>query len=100
MSPAVSISYRSIFESNLVGLADFAGSKFQRMANWPSLHVSYNSPSFDFIIETGPVRYPLEFESAQSANPTRRLFSKIDSGSSRGQGTFFNAPGRKSLPKC
>ena len=46
MSPAPSMSYWSIFERNLllVGLADFAGSKFQRMANWPS---------FDFFIEAG-----------------------------------------------
>ena len=44
MSPVVSMSYWSIFERNLEGMADFAGSKFQRMANWPS---------FDFLIETG-----------------------------------------------
>ena len=37
----------SFFERNLVGLADFAGSKFERMANWPS---------FDQKIETGRIR--------------------------------------------
>ena len=37
-------SYWSIFERNLVGLVDFAGSNFQRMVNWPS---------FDFLVETG-----------------------------------------------
>ena len=42
-SPAPSMGYWSNFR-NLVGLAAFAGSKFQRMANWPS---------FDFFIETG-----------------------------------------------
>ena len=36
MSPAVSMSYWSIFQRSLVGLADFACSKFQWMANWPS----------------------------------------------------------------
>ena len=41
---APSTRYWSIFERNLVGLADFAGSKFQRMANWPR---------FDFFNETG-----------------------------------------------
>ena len=74
-----------------MGLVDFEGSKFQRVANWPSFDffyrnwgiarnrppVSYNSPSFDFFIETGPVGHPLEFEHAKSANATR-LFSKID----------------------
>ena len=35
MSPALSVSYERIFERNLVGLANFAGSKFQRMANGP-----------------------------------------------------------------
>ena len=44
MSPAVSTNCWSIFERNLVRLVDFAGSKFQRMANWPS---------FDFFIEAG-----------------------------------------------
>ena len=41
--PTPSMSHWSIFERNLVGLADSAGSKFQRMDNWPS---------FDFLIET------------------------------------------------
>ena len=43
LSLAVSMSYWSIFEGNLVGLVDFTGSKFQRMAqfrffdrNWAS----------------------------------------------------------------
>ena len=57
-----------------MGLADFAGSKFERMANWFSFDfsietgriarnrppVSYNSPTFYFFIETAPVRHPLE----------------------------------------
>ena len=37
----------------------------------------YNSPSFDFLIETEPVGHPLEFEPAKLANPTRFL-SKVD----------------------
>ena len=40
---------------------DFTCSKFQRMANWPS---------FDFLIETGPVGHPLEFRACKSAKPT------------------------------
>ena len=38
------MSYWSIFERNLMELADFACSKFQGMANWPT---------FDFFIEIG-----------------------------------------------
>ena len=34
---------------------------------------SYISPSFDFLVETGPVGHPSEFEPAKSANPTRFL---------------------------
>ena len=75
----------------MVGLANFADSKFQQMANWPSFDFFYRngvncakqaaclyiSPSFDFLIEARPVGHPLEFEPAKSANPTRFLF-KID----------------------
>ena len=87
--PAVSMSYWSIFERNLVGLADFAGSNsngwptgpvstFDRNSvNCTRSPVSYNSPSFDFLSETGPVGHPLKFEPAKSANPTRFL-SKLD----------------------
>ena len=57
---------------------------------------SYNSPSFDLtIIETGPVGYPLEFEPAKSANPTRFL-SKIDQSSHlMGRERFLSPPGEK-----
>ena len=65
-------------------VADFAGSKFQRMANWPSFDFFSETEGelhetgrlfriilrFDFLIETGPVGHPLEFEPAKSANPT------------------------------
>ena len=75
-----------------VSIVDFVGSKFQRMASWPS---------FDFFIETGPVGHPLEFESAKSANPTTVDYSrKLTNSSLREQGTFFNVPGRKNLSKC
>ena len=42
-SPAVSMGYWSIIERNLEGEPDSEGSRFQRMANWPT---------FDFYIET------------------------------------------------
>ena len=102
MSPAVSLRYWSIFERNLVGLADFAGSKFQRMTNWPRFDflietgwivrnrppVSYHFPSFYFFIETGPAGHPLEFEPAKSATPIRFL-SKIDQQLIEGAGDVF-----------
>ena len=53
----MSYYYWSIFGRNLVGLAKFAGSKFQQMANWPS---------FDTLIETGWIarnRPPLSYNS-------------------------------------
>ena len=82
------MSYWSIFERNPAGFADFAGSKFQRMANWPGFDKKIeigrilrnrspvNSPCFDTKIETGP-GHPFEFEPENAANPTRFL-SKID----------------------
>ena len=100
MSPAVSTCYWSIFERNLAGLADFAGSKFQRMANWPNFHFLIETgriarnrppkfpPSFDFFLEAGPVGRPLEFQPAKSANPTRFL-SKIDLQLVEGAGDVF-----------
>ena len=90
----VSMSYSSIFERNLVELVDFAGSKFQRMANWPSFDFLIEAvgelhetgrlfhtvvPVLIFFIETGLVGHPLEFEPAKSTNPTiNRFLSKID----------------------
>ena len=85
-----------------MGLADFAGFKFQRMTNWPSFDffyrnrvkiarnkppVSYKPPSFHFLIETGPVGHPLKVEPAKSANP--RFLSKIDQQLIEGAGEVF-----------
>ena len=47
ISPAVTMSYWLIFERNLVGLTDFAGSLMQR------------------LIETRPVGHPLEFRACE-----------------------------------
>ena len=109
MSPAVSMSYWTIFERNSVELTDFAGSKFQRMANWPS---------FVFLIETVnctklfriilPVSMFLsklgELAIRYNSSPQNRSIPldssrKLTMSSLRGQETFFNVPGRKSLPK-
>ena len=68
-----------------MGLGDFAGSKFQWMANWPGfdflnsklveLHETGHLfrallPVSLFFIETGPVGHPLEFTPAKPVNPT------------------------------
>ena len=103
MSPAVSMTYWSFFDRNLVGLVDFAGSKFQRMANWPS---------FDFFIETGrlfrgiilPVsiflsklgQLAIRWDSSLQNWPIPLdSFRKLTSSSLRDPGTFSNVPGRK-----
>ena len=108
------MSYWSFFERNLVGLADFDRlevptdgqlSQFRFFyRNWldcGNLPVSYNYPSFDFFIETGPVGHPLEFEHAKSANATTvDSCRKLTNSSLREKGTFCNVPGIKLLPKC
>ena len=102
------MSYWSIFERNLVGLADFAGSKFQRMANWPSFEflietrwIARNRPPVSYIIipvsifwsKLGTVGHTLEFEPAKSAN-TIRFLSKIDQWLIEGAGdVFLTSPG-------
>ena len=90
-----------------MGLADFAGANSN---GWPTGPVSifrnrvnarlfrYNSPSFDFLIETEPVGHPLEFEPAKSANPTRFL-SKIDQYRLEGGGDVFQRPREKKPAK-
>ena len=75
-----------------MGLADFEGFKFQLMANWPRFDLMIETgqklhetgrlfrivlPVSIFLIETGPVGHPLEFDPAKSVNPTR-FCSKID----------------------
>ena len=97
-----------------MGLAGFAGSKFQRMANWPSFDYFYRNgvklhdtghrfrgilPVSIFLrIETGPVAHPLEFETAKSANPIRFL-SKIDQSLIAGEGDVFQRPREKKPAK-
>ena len=97
------MTYWSFFDRNLVGLVDFAGSKFQRMANWPS---------FDFFIETGrlfrgiilPVsiflsklgQLAIRWDSSLQNWPIPLdSFRKLTSSSLRDPGTFSNVPGRK-----
>ena len=58
----------------------------------------YNSPSFDFLIETGPVGHPLDFEPAKSANPASFL-SKIDQQLIEGAGDVFQRPREKKPAK-
>ena len=83
-----------------MGLADSAGSKFRRMANWPSFVFFFyrnrvNCTKQAACFETGPVGHPLEFEPAKSANPTRFL-SKIDQWLIEGEGdVFLTSPGEK-----
>ena len=104
MSPAVSMTYWSFFDRNLVGLVDFAGSKFQRMANWPS---------FDFFIETGrlfrgiilpvsiflsklgqlAVRWNLILQKRPIPLDSAR---KLTSSSLKQKGTLLTSPGEKS----
>ena len=95
-----------------MGLADFAGSKFQRIANWPS---------FDFFFETGRIarngrlfRRSIIISASTFLSKAGQLAihwnsslrpipldssRKLISSSMREKGTFFNVPGRKSLPK-
>ena len=73
------MSYWSIFVRKLLGFADFASLKFQRMAY---------SPTFAFFIATGPVGHPSEFKSEKSAIPTRFL-SKIDQWLIKRAGDIF-----------
>ena len=62
------------FSRTLVGLADFAGSKFQRMANWPSFDKKIETgrlfriilPVSIFLNRNWPVGHPLEFKPAKS----------------------------------
>ena len=83
MSPAVSMSYWSIFErNNLVGLADFARSKFRRMANWLT-----QFQVFDRNWMNG-------------TKPASDSFRKLTNVSLRQRLTFFNVPGRKNLRMC
>ena len=94
MSPVVCMSYWSIFNRNLVGLADFAGSKSQRMANWPSFdkkngnwenYAKRAAYLVQFTLfqkkkkKLGQLAIRWNFEPAKSANPTiNRFLSKID----------------------
>ena len=110
------MSYWSIFERNLliVGLADFAGSKFQRMANWPSFFfffdtgwiernrppVSHNSPSFHFFYRSWASWPSVGTSSRQNRPIPLDSYWKLTNSSCRQQGTFFKVPGRKSLSKC
>ena len=90
-SPTSSMSYWSIFERNLVGLADFAGSNSN---GWPTGPVSIKKSKLGELYETGGLFraiHPVSikktklgqlvihwyFEPAKSTNPARFL-SKID----------------------
>ena len=105
MSPAVSMGCWSIFQRNLVRLADFAGSEFQRMANWPN---------FDLLIETGrlfrtgiiilvsiflsklgqlAVRWNLILQKRPIPLDSAR---KLTSSSLKQKGTLLTSPGEKS----
>ena len=112
-SPAPSMSCWSIFERNLVGLADFAGSKFQRMANWPSFDffieagwtarnrppVSYHSPSFDFLSKLGQLA--IRRNSSLQNRPIPLESSRKLTGTHwESRGRFFNVPGTKNLSRC
>ena len=107
MSPAVSTSYWSIFERNLVGLVDFAGSKFQRMANDQLAQFRFyrnrvNCTKQAACFVPGIIRPVSIFWLDQLA--IRRNSSlqnrpipldssrKLTSSSLREQGTFFNVP--------
>lgn len=120
MSPALSTSYigqSSIFERNLlvVGLADFAGSNFQRMVSWSSvvflsdfgstvrnrrlLHTTHPIPNQKN--KTGTVGHPLQYTSTLQERPIPLCLSRrFTSSSLREQRTIFNILGRKHLPRC
>ena len=94
-----------------MGLADFADSKFQRMANWPSFdffietvnctkqavfYINYIA-SFVFFIES---QLAIRWNSSLQNRPIPIDSSrKITSSSLIEQETFINVPERKSLPK-
>ena len=104
------LSYWSIFERNLVGLADLQArtptdgglvqvrkpspETARIVRNWRP--VSGNSPCFDFEKKTklGQLAIRWNFEPTKSANPPRFL-SKLTKSSLKPQGTFFNTPGEK-----
>ena len=108
MSPVPSTSYWSIFERNLVGFADFAGSNSN---GWPIGPVSIKESKlvklydtgglFHAIhpvsikkIETGPVAsWPSVGTSSLQNRPIPLDSSrKLTNSSLRQQGTFFNVP--------
>ena len=105
-----------IFREESSGIGRFYRLEFQRMANWPS---------FDKKIETGRIIrstkqaacfvqftlfrlkkrnwacWPSVGTSSLQNRPIPLDSSrKLTNSSLRQQGTFFNVPGRKSLPKC
>ena len=87
--PAVSVRYWywSFFERNLVGLADFAASNFQRMVHWPRFDLKSNWGSWPSVVISSLHNRPIPLE------PSR----KLTNSSLRQQGIFFNVRGRKIL---
>ena len=111
------MSYWSIFEGNLVGLADFAGSQFQSMANWPSFDfsietgwtarnrppVSYNSPSFDFFYRNRAIWPSVGIWACKIGQSHYIPLGKWPVAHWGSRGHFFNVPGEKacqSVEKC
>ena len=116
VSPAVSMSYWSIFERNIVGLlADFARSEFQRMAHWPSYDffnrkwMNCTKQALRFVyfsqfrfFDRNWASWPSVGIRACQIRPILPLVDssrKLTNSSLREQGTIINPPGRKSLPK-
>ena len=100
--PAVSVRYWywSFFERNLVGLADFAASNFQRMVHWPRFDLKSNWGSWPSVVISNRnwASWPSVVISSLHNRPIPLEPSrKLTNSSLRQQGIFFNVRGRKIL---